>query len=96
MSADNSLSLQTYLTRITRVRLRLQQVASASDPQEMMQTLAQTVFQGKSVDLTDTQQYGSLMAASLGEEWSGFGRTMFVQPLTQAWETFSTVGGQPE
>ncbi|WP_313079753.1 ImcF-related family protein [Atlantibacter sp.] len=87
MSADNTLSLQTYLTRITRVRLRLQQVASASDPQEMMQTLAQTVFQGKSVDLTDTQQYGSLVAASLGEEWSGFGNTLFVQPLTQAWET---------
>jgi type VI secretion system protein ImpL len=87
MSADNSLSLQTYLTRITRVRLRLQQVASASDPQEMMQNLAQTVFQGKSVDLTDTQQYGSLISASLGEEWSGFGNTMFVQPLSQAWET---------
>lgn len=47
MSADSTLSLQTYLTRITRVRLRLQQVANASDPQEMMQTLAQTVFQGK-------------------------------------------------
>ena len=52
-----------------------------------MQTLAQTVFQGKSVDLTDTWQYGSLISASLGEEWSGFGSTMFVQPLTQAWET---------
>lgn len=87
MSADSTLSLQTWLTRITRVRLRLQQVASAPDPQEMMQTLAQTVFQGKSVDLTDTQQYGSLVAASLGEEWSGFGYTMFVQPLVQAWET---------
>lgn len=87
MSADSSLSLQTYLTRITRVRLRLQQVASASDPQEMMQTLAQTVFQGKSIDLMDTQQYGGLVAASLGEEWSSFGHTMFVQPLTQAWET---------
>jgi type VI secretion system protein ImpL len=87
MSADDTLSLQTYLTRITRVRLRLQQVASASDPQAMMQTLAQTVFQGKSIDLTDTQQYGSLVAASLGEEWSGFGNTLFVQPLTQAWET---------
>nr|WP_240116296.1 ImcF-related family protein [Erwinia endophytica] len=87
MPADNTISLQTYLTRITRVRLRLQQVAAAADPQEMMQTLAQTVFQGRSVDLTDTQQYGSLVAASLGEEWSGFGRTMFVQPLTQAWET---------
>ncbi len=47
MSADNSLSLQTYLTRITRVRLRLQQVASASDPQEMMQSPAQTVFGAK-------------------------------------------------
>ncbi|UIL50975.1 type VI secretion protein VasK [Pantoea agglomerans] len=87
MSADSTLSLQTWLTRITRVRLRLQQVANSSDPQESMQTLAQTVFQGKSVDLTDTQQYGSLVAASLGEEWSGFGNTMFVQPLTQAWET---------
>lgn len=87
MAADSTLSLQTYLTRITRVRLRLQQVASAQDPQTMMQNLAQTVFQGKSIDLTDTQQYGSLVAASLGEEWSGFGNTVFVQPLTQAWET---------
>ncbi|WP_420704062.1 ImcF-related family protein [Citrobacter amalonaticus] len=87
MAADSSLSLQTYLTRLTRVRLRLQQVASAPDPQAMMQQLAQTVFQGKSVDLTDTREYGSLVAASLGEEWSGFGQTMFVQPLAQAWET---------
>ena len=61
MSADSTLSLQTYLTRITRVRLRLQQVANASDPEaRRRQTLAQTVFQGNSVDLTDTQQYGSL------------------------------------
>ncbi|MCF0028265.1 hypothetical protein LZ670_30195, partial [Klebsiella michiganensis] len=49
MAADSSLSLQTYLTRLTRVRLRLQQVANAADPQAMMQQLAQTVFQGKSV-----------------------------------------------
>ncbi len=87
MSSDSSLSLQTLLTRVTRVRLKLQQVVNASDPQEMTQVLAQTVFQGKSVDLTDTQEYGSLIAASLGEEWSSFGQTMFVQPLTQAWET---------
>lgn len=86
-STDNTLSLQTYLTRITRVRLRLQQVANASDPQVMMQSLAQTVFKGKSVDLTDTQQYGSLISASLGEEWEAFSSTIFVQPLTQAWET---------
>lgn len=47
MSADSTLSLQTYLTRITRVRLRLQQVANASDPQEMMQTTGADRLRGK-------------------------------------------------
>jgi type VI secretion system protein ImpL len=46
MSADNSLSLQTYLTRITRVRLTPaaggKRLRSAGDDA----TLAQTVFQG--------------------------------------------------
>ncbi|MDF3935161.1 type VI secretion protein VasK, partial [Pseudomonas citronellolis] len=64
----------------------LQQVANAADPQAMIQALAQTVFQGKSVDLTDTRDYGSLIAASLGAEWSGFGQNLFVQPLSQAWK----------
>lgn len=85
-SGDDSLSLQAFLTRVTRVRLKLQQVTNASDPQAMTQVLAQTVFQGKSVDLTDTLDYGGLIAASLGAEWSGFGRNLFVQPLSQAWE----------
>jgi len=85
-SGDGSLSLQAFLTRVTRVRLKLQQVTNASDPQAMTQVLAQTVFQGKSVDLTDTLDYGGLIAASLGAEWSGFGRNLFVQPLSQAWE----------
>lgn len=85
-STDDSLSLQAFLTRVTRVRLKLQQVTTATDPQAMTQALAQTVFQVKSVDLTDTLDYGSLIAASLGAEWSGFGQNLFVQPLNQAWE----------
>ncbi|XBS69965.1 ImcF-related family protein [Acerihabitans sp. KWT182] len=85
-AGDSSLSLQTFLTRVTRVRLKLQQAANATDPQEMTQLLAQSVFQGKNIDLTDTQEYGGLIAASLGEEWSGFARAIFVQPLTQAWQ----------
>lgn len=89
-AVDSSLSLQTYLTRVTRVRLRMQQVVNASDPQARVQNMAQTVFQGKSVDLTDTQEYGSLIAASLGEAWRGFGDTMFVEPLTQAWKNVLT------
>ena len=83
---NTTLSLQTFLTRVTQVRLKLQQVVNAADPQAMTQTLAQTVFQGKAVDLTETRDYGSLVAASLGQEWSGFGQTIFVQPMEQAWQ----------
>ena len=83
-------SLQSYLTRVTQVRLRLQQVTNAADPQAMTQTPAQTVFQGKAVDLTQTRDYGSLIAAGLGLEWSGFGRTVFVQPMEQAWQQVLT------
>ena len=85
-TGDQIQSLQSYLTRVTQVRLRLQQVTNAVDPQAMTQALAQTVFQGKAIDLTQTRDYGSLIAAGLGQEWSRFGRTLFVQPMDQAWQ----------
>ncbi|WP_239795117.1 hypothetical protein, partial [Brenneria goodwinii] len=58
---NNALTLQTFLIRLTRVRLKLQQITNASDPQAMAQAMAQTVFQGKAVDLSDTRDYGSLL-----------------------------------
>lgn len=84
-SANGNLSFQSWLARVTQVRLKLQQVTNAPDPQAMSQMLAQTVFQGKAIDLTDTRDYGSLVAASLGQEWNGFGQSLFVQPLDLAW-----------
>lgn len=84
--ASNSLTLQSFLTQVTRARLKLQQVSNAPDPQSMTQALAQTVFQGKGIDLTDTRAYGSLIAASLGAQWAGFGEALFVQPMDQAWQ----------
>ncbi|WP_288653643.1 MULTISPECIES: ImcF-related family protein [Pantoea] len=84
--SSSTMNLRTFLTRVTQVRLRLQQVTSAADPQAMTQALARTVFQGKSVDLTETRDYGSLVAAGLGQEWSGFGQTVFVRPIEQAWQ----------
>jgi len=83
-------SLQSYLTRVTQVRLRLQQVTNAADPQAMTQAIAQTVFQGRAVDLTETRDYGSLIAAGMGQEWNGFGRTVFVNPMEQAWQQVLT------
>ncbi|EOG5375223.1 ImcF-related family protein [Cronobacter turicensis] len=85
-TGEQAQSLQAYLSRVTQVRLRLQQVTNAADPQAMTQTLAQTVFQGKAIDLTETRDYGSLIAAGLGQEWNGFGRTVFVQPMEEAWQ----------
>jgi type VI secretion system protein ImpL len=82
---DNALSLQAFLTRVSQVRLQLQQISHASDPQAMTQALAQTVFQGGSVGLTETRDYGGLIAASLGAEWGAFGQSLFVEPLRQAW-----------
>ncbi len=83
--SNGNLSFQSWLARVTQVRLKLQQVTSAPDPQAMSQMLAQTVFQGKAIDLTDTRDYSSLVAASLGQEWNGFGQSLFVQPLDLAW-----------
>ena len=87
---NGNLSFQSWLARVTQVRLKLQQVTSAPDPQAMSQMLAQTVFQGKAIDLTDTRDYGSLLSASLGQEWSGFGQALFVQPLDLAWRQVLT------
>jgi type VI secretion system protein ImpL len=53
-SGNDELSLQAFLTRVTRARLKLQQISTAADPLEMTQALAQTVFQGRGIDLTDT------------------------------------------
>lgn len=87
---NGNLSFQSWLARVTQVRLKLQQVTSAPDPQAMSQMLAQTVFQGKATDLTDTRDYSSLVAASLGQEWNGFGQSLFVQPLDLAWRQVLT------
>ncbi|ENA9698531.1 type VI secretion protein VasK, partial [Salmonella enterica subsp. enterica] len=80
-----TLSFQSWLARVTQMRLKLQQITSAPDPQAVMQIMAGSVFQGKTVDLADTRDYGSLVAASLGQEWNGFGQSLFVQPLELSW-----------
>lgn len=83
---SDTLSLQAYLTRVTRVRLKLQQIVNAPDPQAMSQALARSVFEGKTVDLSETLDYGSLIAAGFGQEWHGFGQTLLVHPMSQAWQ----------
>lgn len=87
---NNGLSLQTYLLRVTQVRLKLQNITSSANPQAMARLLAKSVLQGTSVDLSETRDYGNLIAANLGEEWSGFGYSLFKHPLEQAWQVILT------
>ena len=92
--ANDNLSLSAYLARITRMRLTLQQIINAADSQAMSQTLAQPIFEGKAVNLTEMRVFGELVAVNLGQEWRGFGETLLVKPLTQAWQQLLTPAAQ--
>lgn len=85
--ALNGVSLSRYLTAVTTMRLKLQQIASSSDSQAMARSLAQAVFQGKLSELSQARDDAALTAAALGTAWSGFGDAAFAQPLEAAWQT---------
>jgi len=82
MAGSGQASLPVYFTRVTQVRTRLQQVENAADPRAMAQSLAQATFQGRSLD---TQDYGQLVAQSLGKPLAPFAQNLFILPLDQAW-----------
>ncbi|MBR7984894.1 type VI secretion protein VasK [Burkholderia cenocepacia] len=85
--ALSGVSLSRYLTAVTTMRLKLQQIASSPDAQVMARALAQAVFQGKLSELSQARNDAALTAASLGTAWAGFGDTAFAQPLEAAWQT---------
>lgn len=85
--ALNGVSLSRYLTAVTTMRLKLQQISNSPDASAMARTLAQAVFQGKLSELSQARDDAALTAASLGTAWAGFGNAMFAQPLDAAWQT---------
>lgn len=78
-------SLSNYLLQVSQTRLQLLQVANASDPQAMAQSLVKSAFTGGDTTLSRGRHYAQLLAASLGGEWGSFADAAFVQPLEQAW-----------
>jgi len=85
--ALNGVNLPRFLTAVTTMRLKLQQIEGSNDAQAMARSLAQAVFQGKLSDLSQARDDAALTAASLGTAWSGFGDAVFKQPLDAAWQT---------
>ncbi|KVS46784.1 ImcF-related family protein [Burkholderia ubonensis] len=85
LAATGDLSLARYLERVTAMRLKASQIVSHADPDAMARLAAQSVLQGKTSDIADSREYASRLAASLGEQWSGFGE-LFRAPFDQAWQ----------
>ncbi|EDT43671.1 ImcF-related family protein [Burkholderia ambifaria] len=79
------LSLARYLERITAMRLKTSQIVSSPDPDAIARLAAQSVLQGKTSDIAASRDYASRVAASLGEQWSGFG-ALFRAPFDQSWQ----------
>ncbi len=85
--ALNGVSLSRYLTAVTTMRLKLQQISGSHDAQAMARSLAQAVFQGKLSELSQARDDAALTAASLGTAWAGFGDAVLARPLEAAWQT---------
>ncbi|MGF6964862.1 type VI secretion system protein ImpL [Paraburkholderia sp. WC7.3g] len=84
-ASTGDLSLARYLERVTAMRLKASQIVSGADPDAMARLAAQSVLQGKTSDMGESRDYASRLAASLGEQWSGFGE-LFRAPFDQTWQ----------
>lgn len=85
IAATGDLSLARYLERVTAMRLKVEQMLASPDTDAMSRLAAQSVLQGRSSDIADSRDYASRVAASLGEQWAGFGE-LFQAPLDQTWQ----------
>lgn len=85
-AVSTDISLARYLTLVTSVRLKLQQISNSPDPQAMTRALASAVFQGKLSDLMQARDDANLIAASVGRQWAGFGDALLARPLDAAWQ----------
>ncbi|MCP3708644.1 type VI secretion protein VasK [Paraburkholderia sp. CNPSo 3274] len=83
-AADSNVSLQRYLDAVTTLRLKIEAMTNSGSMDDQAKRVAQAQFQGKSSELSDTRTYASLVAASLGEQWSGLGDALFLRPVDQA------------
>lgn len=88
------LTLQDYLLQVTQVRLLLQQTTASNDPQAGMLALMQASLNSQNTVLATARHRGSLLAASLGQDWSGFAAAAFSEPLDQAWQSIQEPAAQ--
>ncbi|MDI2091870.1 ImcF-related family protein [Commensalibacter oyaizuii] len=74
-----NINIQSFLTKVTLLRLKLQQIAKINNPR----AVNNMVFQEKDEQLAETSQYSQLMAAFIGDSLGDLGNTLFVKPIEQ-------------
>ncbi|MDI2111746.1 ImcF-related family protein [Commensalibacter nepenthis] len=74
-----NINIQSFLTKVTLLRLKLQQIAKINNPR----AVNNMVFQEKDEQLAESSQYSQLMAAFIGDSLGGLGNTLFVKPIEQ-------------
>lgn len=77
-------SLNRYLATVAAVRLKMQQIANAPDPDAAARQFALLIFKDQPNELAEAQKYAALLTASMGTEWAVFAQQMFVKPLDQS------------
>ncbi|MCC8392459.1 type VI secretion protein VasK [Paraburkholderia sp. MMS20-SJTR3] len=85
LAATGDLSVARYLERVTAMRLKIEQMVNSADTDAMSRVAAQSVLQGKTSDIAESRDYASRVAASLGQQWAGFGQ-LLQTPLDQTWQ----------
>ena len=62
-ATGSDLSMERFTERVTTLRLKLQQISDSADPDDQARQVAQSLFQGKGSELSDTLSYAQLIAA---------------------------------
>ncbi|WP_233805183.1 ImcF-related family protein [Paraburkholderia sp. HP33-1] len=85
LASTGDLSLARYLERVTAMRLKIEQMVNSADTDAMSRVAARSVLQGKTSDIAESRDYANRVAASLGQQWAGFGQ-LLQAPLNQTWQ----------
>lgn len=78
-NGTTNINIQSFLTKVTLLRLKLQQITKINNSR----AINNIVFQEKNEQLVETSQYSQLMAAFIGDSLGGLGNTLFVKPIEQ-------------
>lgn len=78
-------NFKSYLSQVSRLQQKLQQVSQSSDPRVQAQGLGNTVLRGTAIDLPDSKAFVDQLTMSLGKSLRPFSQSLFLNPMNLSW-----------